>query len=90
MNVSIVLSASPHRYSSRSLSRFGVMSRIRSPRWAVCLGGSNEGSWSLNGSSSRCASMIGVMSSPSSGTDILTNGPLTVLQFDQFSWSWYT
>ena len=35
--------------SSFSRSRFGVMSRISSARCAVCFGGSNEGSWSLNG-----------------------------------------
>jgi hypothetical protein len=34
--------------------------------------------------------MMSVMSSPSSGTDILKNGPLTVLQFENVAWSWYT
>jgi hypothetical protein len=53
----------------------------------VCFGGSNDGSWSLNGNSSRCSAMICVMSSPSSGTDIFLNGPLTVLQFDHDAWS---
>ena len=58
------------------------------PRWSVCLGGSNEGSWSLNGSSSRCSSMIAVMSSPSSGTGNGKNGPATVLQLENVAWSW--
>ncbi len=83
----MVSSANDQRNASFSFSRFGVMSRISSPRCAVCLGGSNDGSWSLNGNSSRCSSMIWVMSSPSSGTDIFLNGPLTVLQFDHVSWS---
>ena len=52
-NVSIWRSASTTMNSSFSLSRFGVISRIRSPRWAVCLGGSKAGSWSPKGSWSR-------------------------------------
>ena len=50
--------------SSFSLRRFGVMRRINNARCAVCFGGSNVGSWSLNGSASRCSSMIALMSSP--------------------------
>ena len=49
------------------------------PRCAVCLGGSNDGNWSLNGSESRCSSMMALMSSPSSSTGNFTNGPATVL-----------
>ena len=45
-----------------------MISRISSPRCAVCFGGSNVGSWSLNGSPSRYCSMMSLMSSPSSGT----------------------
>ena len=79
---SIVRSANAQRNASFSFSRFGVINRISSPRCAVCFGGSNDGSWSLKGSSWRCSSMIVEMSSPSSGTDIFTNGPDVVLQFD--------
>ena len=56
-NSSICRSASRHMNSSFSLRRFGVISRISSPRCAVCIGGSSVGSWSLIGSSSRCSSM---------------------------------
>ena len=45
----------------------------------MCFGGSNDGSWSLNGSSSRCSSMRSLTSSPSSGTGNPGNGPLTEL-----------
>ncbi len=65
--------------SSFSFSRFGVISRMRRPRWSVCRGGSKVGSWSLNGRPSRCSSMTALMSSPSSGTGNWANGPLTVL-----------
>ena len=71
--------------SSFSLSRPGVRSRISSPRWEVCIGGSNDGSWSLNGSSSRCCSMISRMSSPSTGTENFVNGPLTVLHEEKLA-----
>ena len=53
-NSSIWRSASRHMKSSFSLRRFGVISRINMPRWALCFGGSRVGIWSLNGSSSRC------------------------------------
>ena len=67
-----------------------MISRMSNERWSVCLGGSNDGSWSLNGNVSRYWSMIAVMSSPSSGTGKSKNGPLTVLQFENVAWSWYT
>ena len=54
--------------SSFSFSRFGVISRIKRPRCSVWRGGSNDGNWSLNIRPSRYWSMIGLMSSPSSGT----------------------
>ena len=58
--------------SSFSLRRFGVISRISSARCSVCFGGSNVGSWSLNGSSSRCCSMsvadVVALERPASGT----------------------
>ena len=73
--------------SSFSFSRFGVMRRMRSARWSVCSGGSNEGSWSLKGNAPRCSSMMAVMSSPSSGTGHGKNGPATVLQLENRSWS---
>ena len=71
--------------SSFSLSRFGVISRISSPRCSVCFGGSNDGSWSLNGNESRCSSMIALMSSPSSGTGNFVHGPATVLHDENTS-----
>ena len=43
----------PAMNSSFSRSRPGVRSRIIRARWAVWSGGSNDGSWSLNGSISR-------------------------------------
>ena len=43
-------------------------------------GGSNEGSWSLNGSSLRYCTMRSLTSSPSIGTGNLTNDPQTTLQ----------
>jgi hypothetical protein len=70
---------------SFSLRRFGVMRRMRRPRCSVCFGGSNDGSWSLNGSASRCSSMMALMSSPSSGTGHGKNGPATVLQLENRS-----
>ena len=76
--------------SSFSLSRFGVISRISSPRCSVCFGGSNDGSWSLNGSESRYSSMIALMSSPSSGTGNFVYGPLTVLHDENAAGSLYT
>ena len=76
--------------SSFSFSRFGVMRRMSSARCAVCFGGSNDGSWSLNGSSSRYCSMMSLMSSPSSGTGQRANGPTTVLQFENVSVSFRT
>ncbi len=74
--------------SSFSFRRLGVIRRISRPRWAVCLGGSNAGSWSPKGSSSRYVSMISVMSSPSSGTGNLAKGPIAELQFEKLAWSW--
>ena len=50
-----------------------------SARCAVWTGGSNEGSWSLNGSISRWRAITSVTSSPSSGSGNGTNGPLTTL-----------
>ena len=76
--------------SSFSLSRFGVISRISSARCAVCIGGSSVGSWSLNGSSSRCCSMSSLTSSPSSGTGNPGNGPVTELHDENVAVSWYT
>ena len=55
------------------------MSRISRWRCAVWFGGSNDGSWSLKGSSSRYFTMMSLTSSPSSGTENLTNGPQTAL-----------
>ena len=74
--------------SSFSLRRFGVISRISSARCAVCTGGSNVGSWSLIGSSSRCASMSALTSSPSSGTGNPGNGPVTELHDENVAVSW--
>ena len=71
--------------SSFSFRRFGVISRIRSPRCSVWCGGSNDGSWSLNGNAPRCSSMMALMSSPSSGTGHGKNGPATVLQLENRS-----
>ncbi len=76
--------------SSFSFSRFGVISRISSARWSVCRGGSNVGSWSLNGSSSRCCSISSLTSSPSSGTGNPGNGPVTELHDEYVSVSRYT
>ena len=76
--------------SSFSLSRFGVMSRIRSPRCAVCTGGSSVGSWSLIGNSARCCSMSSLTSSPTSGTGNPGKGPVTELQDEKVAVSWYT
>ncbi len=76
--------------ASFSLRRFGVISRISSARWSVCFGGSNVGSWSLIGSSSRCCSMSALTSSPSSGTGNPGNGPLTELHDEKLAVSWYT
>jgi hypothetical protein len=78
-NRSISSSAKAHMKASFSFSRFGVISRIRRCRCAVWWGGSNAGSWSLNGSSWRHFTMMSVMSSPSTGTANRTNGPLTTL-----------
>ena len=74
--------------SSFSWSRFGVIRRIRSPRCAVCLGGSKVVTWSLNGSSSRCSSMRSPTSSPSSGTGNPGNGPVTELHDEYVAVSW--
>ena len=82
-NPSIRWSANCHMKSSFSLRPFGVMSRMRRWRWAVWFGGSKAGSWSLNGSSWRHALMTSVMSSPSTGNENFTNGPLTALHDDQ-------
>ena len=76
---SISRSANCHMKSSFSLRRFGVMSRMRRWRCAVWFGGSNEGSWSLNGSSSRYFTMMSLTSSPSIGPENLTNDPQTTL-----------
>ena len=59
-------------------------------RWVSCLGGSKAGNWSPKGSSSRCWSMMSLMSSPSSGTENFTNGPLTVLHDEKLVASLYT
>ena len=76
--------------ASFSPSRFGVISRMSSARWAVCTGGSSVGSWSLIGSSSRWASMSAVMSSPTSGTGNPGNGPVTELHDENVAVSWRT
>ena len=76
--------------SSFSFSRFGVIRRINSPRCAVCLGGSNVGSWSLNGSVSRYSSMIGPMSSPTRGTGNFVHGPATALHDENVAGSLHT
>ena len=65
--------------SSFSLSPFGVMSLISKWRCAVWFGGSNDGSWSLNGSSCRHFMITSLMSSPSTGAENFLNGPLTAL-----------
>ncbi len=84
-NPSRTWSASTHMASSFSLRRLGVISRISSARWLVCVGGSRVGSWSLNGSSSRCCSITSVTSSPSSGTGNPGNGPVTDTHEDHVS-----
>lgn len=76
-NVSSRRSASCHIAASFSLRRRGVISRISSARWSVCVGGSRVGSWSLKGSSARCSSMSSLTSSPSSGTGNPGKGPVT-------------
>ena len=78
-NPSISWSAYRHMNSSFSPSRFGVIRRIRRWRCAVWFGGSNAGSWSLNGSSCRHCMMMSLMSSPSTGAENFTKGPLTAL-----------
>ena len=55
------------------------MSRMRSPRWALCSGGSMVMIWSLIGSSSRCCSITALTSSPTSGTGKPGKGPVTEL-----------
>ncbi len=55
----------------------------------MCLGGSNVGSWSLNGNSSRCCSISSLTSSPSSGTGKPGNGPLTELHDENVAGSVY-
>ena len=55
------------------------MSRIRRWRWAVWFGGSNDGSWSLKGSSLRYFTMNSVTSSPCIGSENLTKDPQTTL-----------
>ena len=87
---SIWRSANRHMKSSFSFRRLGVINRMSNARCAVCFGGSNDGNWSLNGNSSRCASMTRLMSSPSTGTENFTNGPLTVLHDEKVAGSWYT
>ena len=89
-NSSTWRSASRHMNASFSFSRFGVIRRRRSARLAVWTGGSSVGNWSLIGSWSRCSSMTAVTSSPSSGTGKPGNGPLTELQDENRSVSWYT
>ena len=76
--------------SSFSLRRFGVISRISRERWLVWVGGSRVGSWSLNGSSSRCCSISSVTSSPSSGTGKPGNGPVTEMHDENVSASFST
>ena len=76
--------------SSFSRSLFGVSSRINNPRWALCMGGSIDGSWSLNGSSSRCCSIRSLTSSPSrpsSGTGKPGNGPVVAMHDENVSGS---
>ena len=68
-------SASRSMNSSFARSRPGVSRRIISARCAVCRGGSNDGSWSLNGSRSRWRSMMSVTSSPSKGSGNLHERP---------------
>ena len=70
-------SASRHMNSSFSLRRFGVISRISSARWSVCVGGSSVMIWSLIGIASRCAAISSLTSSPSSGTGKPGKGPVT-------------
>ena len=89
-NSSIWRSASDQMNSSFSASRFGVSSRMRSPRWAVCFGGSIVVIWSLKGRPSRCSSMRSVTSSPSRGTEKPGNGPVTAMHDEKVAVSWYT
>ena len=72
-------SAYCHMKSSFSLRRFGVMRRIRRWRCAVWFGGSNAGSWSLKGSSSRHLTMMALTSSPSNGAENFWKEPHTQL-----------
>lgn len=65
--------------SSFSLSRFGVISLISRWRCAVWLGGSNEGSCSLNGNSFLHFMMMSLTSSLSKGAENFENDPLTTL-----------
>ena len=78
-NPSMRRSANRHMKSSFSLRRFGVMSRISRWRCAVWFGGSNDGSWSLKGSSFRHFTMMSLTSSPSIGDENFTNDPHTTL-----------
>ena len=89
-NWSIWRSARRHMKSSFSLRRFGVISRISMPRWSLCFGGSIVVIWSLNGSSSRWASMSSLTSSPSRGTGKPGNGPVTALHDEKVAVSAYT
>ena len=92
-NSSSTWSASTHMASSFSLRRLGVISRISSERWLVWVGGSSVGSWSLNGSSSRCSSISSVMSEfprPSRDTGKPGNGPVTEMHDDHVSASFST
>lgn len=73
-------SASRQMNSSFSLRRFGVIIRDSRARCAVCTGGSNVGSWSKNGISSRCAAINpDTSASPKScsGTGKPGKGPVT-------------
>ena len=82
-NVSSWRSANRHMKSSFSLRRFGVIRRMRRPRWSVWVGGSKVGSWSLIGSESRCSAMRSEMSPSaysSRGTGNPGNGPVTAVQ----------
>ena len=59
------------------LEALGVISFISRARWSVCIGGSKVGSWSLNGSSSRCGNEFRHVGAPSTGTGKPGKGPVT-------------
>ena len=84
-NSSIWRSASCHMNASFSFSRFGVRRRMINARSFVCSGGSIVTMCSYIGSTSRLPSMISLMSSPSSGTGNVANGPTTELHEEKSS-----